>query len=148
MPESPTTPVPRGSAEEQQLIQQLHRFCRRLHWGATAMQLLTVGTALGAIVLSLLVATYSGSPDVDPNRLKLLAFLSAVCTALFSGFRLRSKAADLRVAYRLLNADLMRYRIGQLTASELIASYSKVEERIGQVEVDGLGDAKAKEPAA
>jgi hypothetical protein len=78
----------------------------------------------------------------------LLAFFSAICTAMFSGFRLRSKAADLRTAFRILNADLMRYRIGECSASQLIESYSKVEERIGQVEVDGLGDARPKEPTA
>ena len=43
-----------------------------------------------------------------------------------------AKAADLRTACRILNADLMRYRIGQYTASQLIESYSKVEERIGR----------------
>ena len=148
MPETPTTPVPRGSAEEQQLIQQLGQYCRRLHWGATVLQVLTVAMALAAIVLSLLVATYTGSGGLPPSLLKLLAFLSAICTALFSGFRLRSKAADLRTAFRILNADLMRYRIGERSALQLIESYSKVEERIGQVEVDGLGDPKPKEPAA
>jgi hypothetical protein len=61
-------------------------------------------------------------------------------------FRLRSKAADLRTAFRILNADLMRYRIGEYTASELIGTYSKVEERIGQVEVDGLGNPRPTEP--
>jgi hypothetical protein len=45
---------------------------------------------------------------------------------------LRSKAADLRTAFRILNTDLMRYRIGQYTASQLIESYSNVEERIGR----------------
>jgi hypothetical protein len=78
----------------------------------------------------------------------LLAFFSAICTALFSGFRLRSKAADLRTAFRILNADLMRYRIGECSASQFIESYSKVEERIGRVAVDGLGDARPKEPTA
>ena len=61
-------------------------------------------------------------------------------------FRLRSKAADLRTAFRILNADLMRYQIGQYSASQLIGTYSKVEERIGQVEVDGLGNPKPPEP--
>jgi len=50
----------------------------------------------------------------------------------FRVFRLRSKAADLRTAFRILNADLMRYRIGEYTASELIETYSKVEKRIGR----------------
>ena len=59
---------------------------------------------------------------------------------------MRSKAADLRTAFRILNADLMRYRIGQYSASQLIESYSKVEERIGQVEVDGLGNPRPTEP--
>ena len=57
-----------------------------------------------------------------------------------------AKAADLRTACRILNADLMRYRIGQYTASQLIESYSKVEERIGQVEMDGMGNPKPTEP--
>ena len=139
-------PVTVASPAEQELIHQLSRYCRRLHWGATALQLLTVITALAAIVLSLLVATYTGSGGLHPSLLKLLAFLSAICTALFSGFRLRSKAADLRTAFRILNADLMRYQIGQYTASQLIETYSKVEERIGQVEVDGLGNPKPPEP--
>jgi hypothetical protein len=65
----------------------------------------------------------------------------------FRVFRLRSKAADLRTAFRILNADLMRYRIGQYTASQLIETYSKVEERIGQVEVDGMGNPKPTEPS-
>ena len=65
----------------------------------------------------------------------------------FRVFRLRSKAADLRTAFRILNADLMRYRIGQYTASQLIETYSKVEERIGQVEVDGMGNPKTTEPS-
>jgi hypothetical protein len=141
-----SAPDPPGNAAELELIQQLTRYCRRLHWGATALQSLTVLTALAAIVLSLLVATYTGSGGLHPGLLKLLAFLSAICTALFSGFRLRSKAADLRTAFRILNADLMRYRIGDMTASDLIASYSKAEERIGQVEVDGLGDQKPQDP--
>jgi transposase InsO family protein len=41
-----------------------------------------------------------GNKIISPYQLKLLVFLSAICTALFSGFRLRSKAADLRTAYR------------------------------------------------
>ena len=148
MAEPHSAPPPETSPAEQELIHQLSSYCRRLHWGATALQLLTVITALAAIVLSLLVATYTGSGGLHPSMIKLLAFLSAICTALFSGFRLRSKAADLRSAFRILNADLMRYRIGERSASELIESYSKVEEQIGQVEVDGLGDAKPKEPTA
>ena len=151
MAEPLPAPVTVPSPAEQELIHQLSRYCRRLHWGATALQLLTVFTALAAIVLSLLVATYTGSGtgsgEPDPSLLKLLAFLSAICTALFSGFRLRSKAADLRTAFRILNADLMRYRIGQYTASQLIETYSKVEERIGQVEVDGMGNPKTTEPS-
>jgi hypothetical protein len=143
---NPSPAPPAGSAAEQQLVQQLGRFCRRLHWGATALQLLTVVTALAAIVLSLLVATYTGSKDFDPSRLKLMALLSAICTALFSGFRLRSKAADLRTAFRMLNADLMRYQIGECSPAQLIASYSKAEERIGQVEVDGLAERSPSEP--
>ncbi len=43
-----------------------------------------------------------------------------------------AKAADLRTACRILNADLMRYRIGQYTALRLIETTSKVEERIGR----------------
>lgn len=148
MAEPHSPPPPEASQAEQELILQLSHFCRRLHWGATALQLLTVITALAAIVLSLLVATYTGSGGLHPSLLKLLALLSAICTALFSGFRLRSKAADLRTAFRLLNADLMRYRIGELTASQLIASYSKAEERIGQVEVDGLAERSPAEPTA
>ena len=31
-------------------------------------------------------------------------------------FRLRSKATDLRTTFRILNADLMRYRIDQYSA--------------------------------
>lgn len=87
-------------------MKELNRFCLSLHWGATARHLLTVFTAMAAIVLSLLVATCTGSTGSDgnkiisPDQLKLLAFLSAICTALFGGFRLRSKAADLRTAYR------------------------------------------------
>lgn len=148
MPEPLTTPSPTGNPAERELIQQLNRYCRRLHWGATSLQVLTVFTALAAIVLSLLVATYTGSGGLPPKLIKLLAFLSAICTALFSGFRLRSKAADLRTAFRILNADLMRYRIGEINASQLITSYSKAEERIGQVEVDGLGEQKAPDPQA
>jgi hypothetical protein len=134
-----------SSAAEQQLIKQLSQFCRHLHWGATALQ---VFTALAAIVLSLIVATYTGTKEFDGigRVLKLLAFLTAICTALFSGFRLRSKAADLRMCFRMLNADLMRYRIGELTASQLITTYSKAEERIGQVEVDGLAERSPAEP--
>lgn len=146
LPEPNTPPVPAGHPAELELVQQLNRYCRRLHWGATAVQVLTVFTALAAIVLSLLVATYTGTGGLPSNQIKLLAFLSAICTALFSGFRLRSKAADLRTAFRILNADLMRYRIGELNASQLIASYSKAEERIGQVEVDGLGEQKPPDP--
>jgi len=41
----------------------------------------------------------------------------------------------------------MRYRIGEYTASQLIETYSKVEERIGQVEVDGMGNPKPTEPS-
>ena len=88
-------------------MKELNRFCLTLHWGATARHLLTVFTAMAAIVLSLLVATCTGynGPDgnkiISPYQLKLLVFLSAICTALFSGFQLRSKAADLRTAYRL-----------------------------------------------
>ncbi len=70
--------------------------------------MLAIASALAnAIVVSLLLATctgYSGSDrnNIDsPDQLKLLAFLSVICTALFGGFRLRSKAADLRTAYRL-----------------------------------------------
>lgn len=148
MAEPHSAPPPETSPAEQELIHELSRYCRRLHWGATALQLLTVITALAAIVLSLLVAAYTGSGGLPPSLLKLLALLSAISTALFSGFRLRSKAADLRTAFRILNADLMRYRIGELSASQLISSYRKAEERIGQVEVDGLGDAKPKEPTA
>ena len=144
MAEPHSAPPPEASPAEQELIHQLSCYCRRLHWGATALQLLTVITALAAIVFSLLVATYTGSGGLPPSLIKLLAFLSAICTALFSGFRLRSKAADLRTAFRILNGDLMRYRIGERSASELIESYSKVEEQIGQVEVDGWGDAKPK----
>lgn len=148
MPEFQPSTASAGNPKEQQLVQELSQFCRRLHWGATAMQLFTVATALAAIVLSLLVATYSGSDGLDARQLKWLACLSAICTALFSGFRLRSKAADLRTAFRLLNADLMRYRIGELTAAQLITSYSKAEERIGQVEVDGLAERSPAEPPA
>ena len=43
-----------------------------------------------------------------------------------------AKAADLRTACRILNADLIRYQIGQYTALRLIESTSKVEERIGR----------------
>jgi hypothetical protein len=137
-------------SEEQQVIKQLSNYCGQLHWGATGLQLLTVITALAAIVLSLVVATYTGSKEFVNNGrlLKHLAFLSAICTALFSSFRLRSKAADLRMAYRMLNADLMRYRIGELNASQLITSYSKAEERVGHVEVDGLAERSPAEPPA
>jgi hypothetical protein len=138
MPE-PTPPSSGADpTAEKELVAQLHRFCRRLNRGATALQVLTALTALAGIVLSLLVATYTGSTALDAGTLKVLAFLAAVCTALYSGFRLRSKAADLRSAYRLLNTDLMRYRMGYLNPSQLIDSYSKAEERIGQLEVDGL----------
>jgi len=65
----------------------------------------------------------------------------------FRVFRLRSKAADLRTAFRILNADLMRYRIGEYSAAQPIMTYSKVEEGIGQVEVDGLGNPKPTEPS-
>ena len=59
---------------------------------------------------------------------------------------MRSKAADLRTAFRILNADLIRYRIGDFSALQLIETYSKVEERIGQVEVGGLGNPRPTEP--
>jgi hypothetical protein len=99
-------------------------------------------------VLSLVVATYTNQGESTHDRipLKLLALLSAIFTALFSGFRMRSKAADMRMAYRMLKADLMRYRIGELTASQLITSYTKAEERIGQVEVDSLAERSPAEP--
>lgn len=148
MPQPVMAPAPVDSLAEQELIHQLTRYCRRLHWGATALQMLTVFTAFAAIALSLLVATYSGPGALHPSQLKLLAFVSALCTALFSGFRLRSKAADLRTAFRILNADLMRYRIGEYSAAQLIESYRKAEERIGQVEVDGLGDQSRNDESA
>jgi hypothetical protein len=151
MPAPNATPEASDSKAEQELVHQLHEFCRRVNMGATALQIFTVLIALSAIVLSLVVATYTGSTgegSIPSTHLKLLAFLSAICTALFSGFRLRSKAADLRSAYRILKADLMRYSIGALTAADLIETYQKAEERIGQVEVDGLGDSKSKEPTA
>lgn len=148
MPQPVMAPAPGDSPAERELIHQLTSYCRRLHWGATALQMLTVLTAFAAIALSLLVATYTGSGALDPSQLKLLAFVSALCTALFSGFRLRSKAADLRTAFRILNADLMRYRIGEYSATQLIESYRKAEERIGQVEVDGLGDQSRNDESA
>lgn len=140
MPELGSPPPAGHQAAEERVVRDLRVFCRQLNWGATLLQLLTVITALGGIVLSLLVATYTGTDGLPPGQLKVLAFLSAVCTALYSGFRLRAKAADMRSAFRLLNADLMRYRIGTLTASQLIESYSKAEEVLGQVEVDGLAE--------
>jgi hypothetical protein len=147
MPEHSQPATNSGLSAEQLLIKDLQRFCQRLNRGATALQLLTVLTALAGIVLSLLVATYTGSTALDAAQLKLLAFLSAVCTALYSGFRLRSKAADLRSAFRILNADLMRYRIGDISASDLIKTYRLAEERIGQIEVDGLGDRSSTPPS-
>ncbi|MFN9545608.1 MAG: hypothetical protein ACK6AD_00845 [Cyanobacteriota bacterium] len=135
---NPPADGPQGG--EERVVRDLRAFCRQLNWGATLLQLLTVLIALGGIVLSLLVATYTGTEGMDPGQLKVLAFLSAACTALYSGFRLRAKAADMRSAYRLLNADLMRHRIGALSVSQLIESYSKAEEVLGQVEVDGLAE--------
>jgi len=41
------------------------------------------------------------------------------------------KAANLRTAFRILEADRMRYQIGHYTASQLIETTSKMEERIG-----------------
>lgn len=38
-------------------------------------------------------------------------------------------------------------RIGQYSASQLIETYNKVEERIGQVVVDGMGNPKPTEPS-
>ncbi len=148
MAEPIESPASARSSEEQQLIQQLSSYCRQLHWGATGLQLLTVITALAAIILSLVVATYTGSKEFESNGrvLKLLAFLSAIFTAMFSSFRLRTKAADLRMAFRMLNTDLMRYRIGELNASQLITSYSKAEERVGHVEVDGLPERSPAKP--
>ena len=136
------------SAAEQELIRDLCKFCRWLNIWATVLQSLTVITALAAIVLSLVVATYTNDqyPPNEKIPLKLLALLSAIFTALFSGFRLRSKAADMRMAYRMLKSDLMRYRIGELTASQLITSYTKAEERIGQVEVDSMAERSPAEP--
>jgi hypothetical protein len=140
MTEDASPPTVDNLEAEQRVVRDLRAFCRQLNWGATFLQVLTVVTALGGIVLSLLVATYTGAYGMDPGRIKVWAFLSAVCTALYSGFRLRAKAADMRSAFRLLNADLMRYRIGTLSASQLIESYSKAEEVLGQVEVDGLAE--------
>jgi hypothetical protein len=144
-----THPFPASqSTAEHELIRELNKFCRWLNIWATVLQSLTVITALAAIVLSLVVATYTnqGESTHDKIPLKLLALLSAIFTALFSGFRMRSKAADMRMAYRMLKADLMRYRIGELTASQLITSYTKAEERIGQVEVDSLAERSPAEP--
>ena len=143
-------PVPvERSAAEKALVHQLEKFRGRLNWGASLLQLLTVLIAMGAIVLSLLVAAYTGYEGkgaIGAGQLKLLAFLSAVCTAIYTGFRLRSKAADLRSAFRLLTTELMRYQIGAITAEQLIDTYSKAETMIGQVEVDGLGDRQGPPP--
>lgn len=139
------TPSPIGDGEKE-VVRQIQSFAKWLNWNATALQILTVLVALTAIVLSLFVATYtqgSGTPVASPPgwiNLKLLAFLSAVFTSVYTGFRIRSKAADMRNAYRLLAADLMRYRIGEITASRLIQSYQQAERLIGHVEVEALGD--------
>ncbi len=142
MTPTPPSVLPTPEAAERELLRELQRFTQRLHWSATALQALTVLIALAAVVLSLLVATYSGSEDgwFTPERIKLLAFLSAVCASVYTGFRIRAKAADLRTAYRLLAAELFRYRIGLITAAELIDVYRRAEAMIGQVEVEGLGN--------
>ncbi len=129
-------------AAENEILQELQRFTQRLHWSATALQSLTVLIALAAVVLSLLVATYSGSEGgwFTPERTKLLAFLSAVCASVYTGFRIRAKAADLRTAYRLMAAEMFRYRIGLITAAQLIDVYRRAEAMIGHVEVEGLGN--------
>ena len=126
---------------EQQVVKTIQAFCWRLSWGASALQLLTIAIAMAAIVLSLLVATYTGQDSswLDVNRIKLLAFLSAVFTAVYSTFRIRKKAADLRDGYRLLNTELLHYKVGAITVEKLIESYSRTEKMIGHVEVDGLG---------
>jgi hypothetical protein len=128
-----------GTEEEKlRVSHEILRFSERLNYLATFLQFSTVSFALAAMVFSLLVATFTDNTDNLP--IKLLAFFSAVFTSIYTGFRLRTKAASVRDAYRYLKTELYRYRVGIIDLPALIQAYSQAEKLVGHIEIDALND--------
>jgi hypothetical protein len=132
----------KSQLEEKNISQEILGFANRLNSLATFLQFFTVSFALAAMVFSLLVATFTDDPKLP---IKLLAFFSAVFTSIYTGFRLRTKAASVRDAYRYLKTELYRYRAGIIELPALIQAYSHAEKLVGHIEVDALNDRSSDE---
>ncbi len=132
-----------GTDEERKRVShEILRFANRLNSLATFLQFSTVSFALAAMVFSLLVATFTDDKQLP---IKLLAFFSAVFTSIYTGFRLRTKAASVRDAYRYLKTELYRYRAGIIDLPALIKAYSQAEKLVGHIEIDALNDRSREE---
>ena len=131
--------------DESKVAYEIMRYARTINWYASGLQILTVAVALSSIGLSLVVSAYAGVTNGLPvlgaiqGEFKLVALFSALSTAVYSSFQLQSKAVCMRNAYRLIAVDLLRYRVGELTISQLITTYAHAERIVGHVEVQGIG---------
>src|SRR5438132_1333798 len=95
-----------------------------------------VGLSLVAIVASLLVATHVGGTSITPERLKWIAFASALATGLLSALDPGGEANRMRNAWRILNTAVIRYQIGTLDVKDVITAYERGESRIGDYTVE------------
>ena len=129
--------------EAKMVAKEIWGFVGRLNLLATALQFATVSFALAAIVLSLIVATFTDDKGLP---IKFIAFLSAAFTSIYTGFRLRTKAANVRDAHRYLRAEVYRYRAGLIELPDLIDAYSHAEKLVGHVEIDALSERSSTVP--
>lgn len=105
-------------------------------WKKSSDRLRAVHVSLAtiAVVASLTVAAKIHSFQSD--QIEWIALTAAVSTGLLGGLGLGTKSNNMRRAWRILNAAMMRYREEpeeQFSMEQLIKEYEKGEEIIGDV---------------
>ena len=77
-----------------------------------------------------------GGTSITPERLKWIAFASALATGLLSALDPGGEANRMRNAWRILNTAVIRYQIGTLDVKDVITAYERGESRIGDYTVE------------
>ena len=98
---------------------------------ATILRAIHIILGIIAVGASILVASKMNS--FSETTLEWLAFAAAVSVGLQTGFDLGAKANQFRNAWRLLKAKYLLYKVGGTTIEELVRTYEKAEEVVGDV---------------
>ena len=115
--------------ETETVAREIKRFTQNLNNWATQLQTAAIVIPLIAILMALLIGFFA--EELKPILIKIMAFISAVCTISLLVLKLDKKAQDMKEAYHLLQDANYKYRTQVYSIEDLINSGTTAEKIIG-----------------